>query len=372
MIKKQTLLAKYISKLGRLLLVLVLLVVSANLEIKTTEAASITTFSDTMSRLKASTLSNHDIRFVTPTGVDASTDTITLTFSAGFTMGTFALLNFDLNVSASSSCTSFGTAKTLATSAAAGVWGIGQSGQVVTLTAPTNATTGEITAGRCVQVLIGSGASTGGAGAIQITNGSIGSSDTVAIAGVFGDTGTAAVEIISNDQITVSATVDPTITFTLIDASSADNAIGFGSLSSASAKYANAASTGSGSDVTAVNMTVATNATTGYVLSYSGDTLKSGSDSIAVATITADADGTPGTAQFATGYTASGGSTVVTAYANGSNNWSYVANTTTTIVSRTTPTNTETIAGHYLANIGGSTPAGSYSTTITYIATGTF
>jgi hypothetical protein len=119
-------------------------------------------------------------------------------------------------------------------------------------------------------------------------------------------------------------------------------------------------------------MTVATNASSGYVLSYTGALLTSGSDTIAAATITGDADGTPGTPQFATGYTTSGSSTIVTSYANASNNWDFTAGATTTIVSRTTPTNTETIGGHYLVNIGGATPAGAYSTVLTYIATGTF
>lgn len=359
---------KYRKNIARAML-MVLFVASSQFYVSTAQAASITGASDTMSRLKASTASNHTIQFVTPTGLGAG-QSITVTFSAGFT-GVASIVFDDVDFATAATCTGFSD-RTLAASPATTTFGVTSSGQVVTILSGT----GTITAGHCVQIEIGTNATFGTTGTNQVSNGAIGSSDTIAIGGTFGDTGTMSVDIITNDQITVQATVDPTITFTLIDSSSSDNTIGFGSLTSGAARYATAAGTyttgGSASDVSAVTMTVATNASSGYVLSYNGATLTSGADTIAVATITGDADGTPGTAQFATGYTASGGSTVATAYANGSNNWSYVASTTTTIVSRTTPTNTETIGGHYLANIGGATPAGAYSTIITYIATGTF
>ncbi len=352
------------------LAIVAFLAVSMQLSPLTAQAASLTSMSDTMSRLKASTASNHTIQFVTPTGV-GSGQTITLTFSSGFT-GVSSIAFGDVDLASAASCSGFSD-KTLAASPSGATWGVSSSGQVVTITSGT----GTIAATNCVQIEIGTNATFGTTGTNQISNGAIGSNDTVALSvGSGADTGTIAVEVISNDQITVQATVDPTITFTLIDATSTDNTIGFGSLLTGSARYATANGTytagGSGSDTSAVTMTIATNASGGYVLSYLGDTLKSGSDSIAAATFTGDADGTPGTAQFATGYTASGGSTVATAYDNSSNNWSFVANTTTTIVSRTTPTSTETIGGHYLANIAGNTPAGAYSTIITYIATGTY
>ncbi len=351
-------------------LLIVLLVVFSQIQPNSAQAVSVTSASDTMSRLKASTASNHEIKFVTPSGV-ASGGIITFVFSAGFTgIGSLVGADFDFAENSGSVCTGGSwTEKSVVTSSpSSSQFSIAGSSQTVTLTSGGASAT--ITAGRCVRLRIGTNATdtTGsGPGSNQITNGAIGSADTITIGGSFGDSGTIAIDIISNDQVVVTATVDPTITFTIDD-----NAIGFGTLTTGAARYANAGATGSGSDTTAVNLTVATNASGGYVLSYNGATLTSGADTIAVATITGDADGTPGSAQFATGYTASGGSTVVTAYDNASNNWSYVASTTTTIVSRTTPTNTETITAHYLANIAGNTPAGSYSTTINYIATGTF
>ncbi len=367
--QKNNYLQKYGKTAAKISLV-ALLIVSMQIGPRSAQAASVTQFSDTMSRLKASTAANHEIKFVTPSGV-ASGGIITLTFSAGFTgIGSLVGADFDFAEGNSGTCSSATfTEKSVVTSGgSSSQFNIAGSGQVVTITSGGGSAT--ITAGRCVRLRIGTNATdtTGtGPGSNQITNGAIGSSDTIAIAGSFGDTGTAAVDIISDDQVVVTATVDPTITFTIDD-----NAIGFGTLGTGAARYATANAAGSGSDSTAVNLTVATNASSGYFLSYNGATLTSGGDNIDPATITGDADGTPGTEQFATSYTASGGSTVVTTYDNASNNWNFVASTTTTVVSRTTPTNTETIAAHYLANIGGATPAGSYSTTLTYIATGSF
>ncbi len=359
---------KYFQMTVRVLLVIIL-VLSFQIAPLKAQAAQVTSLSDIMSRLKASTASNHEIKFVTPTGVTAG-QTIILTFSAGFTNVTNIVhTDIDFAEGDSSNCsTATFTEKTLAASPSGATWGAdGDSSTTVTLTSGT----GTVTAGRCVRIKIGTNATSQTTGSNQISNGAIGSSDTVAISGTFGDSGTLAVDIISDDQVVVTATVDPTITFTI-----SDNAIGFGSLSSSAARWANGAATGSSSDTSAHNLTVATNAASGYVLSYNGATLTSGSNTISVASITDDADGTQGTEQFAMGFSVDQSSTVATGYDHnatpGNRDWTFVASTTTTIVSRTTPTNTETISAYYLANIGGATEAGSYSTTITYIATGTF
>jgi hypothetical protein len=120
-------------------------------------------------------------------------------------------------------------------------------------------------------------------------------------------------------------------------------------------------------------MTVATNATGGYIVSYNGATLTSGSDTINVASLTDNADGNPGTEEFGLSIATNGDATITSGYAYaGTPDWTWVASTTTTIISETVPTATETFSMHYLANITGATEAGSYSTTATYIATATF
>ncbi len=335
------------------------------------QAAAVTSLRDTLSRLKASTLANHTVEFVTPTGVDASTDTITLTFQT-FTMGTFAVANVDLAVDNDSGCNGPWTDKTLAAAAAAGTWGAAQAGQVITLTAPTDAASGEIAASRCVQIEIGSNATNQAAGSTQITNPAAGAY-TVTIGGAFGDSGTLTVRVIADEQVAVTATVDPTLTFTVDD-----NAIGFGTLSTSTGRWATADATGgnasAGSTPTAANvLTVATNAQSGYAITYNGATMTSGSNTIGVASITSDSDGTPGSEQFAISASTDGNATIASGYARGANSsWNFVAGTTTTLVSETIATATETISVSYLANIANVTEAGSYSTTITYIATAVF
>jgi len=165
-------------------------------------------------------------------------------------------------------------------------------------------------------------------------------------------------------------------TFWLFDSitlSISDTTIGFGDLTSANARYANEASTGSDSKVSAHTITVNTAADNGYILTYNGPLLTSGSDTISAATITNDDDGTPGTEQFGLGITTAGDCTIASEYTAATPaEYKFVASTTTTICSETGPTTDEVISAYYISNIGSETEAGSYSTDITYIMTATF
>lgn len=173
----------------------------------------------------------------------------------------------------------------------------------------------------------------------------------------------------NNDSCWSSAS----ITFSIDDAS-----IGFGALTTANARFATGDTLGSNTDTTyATRMNVTTTGSTGLLISYFGDLLKSGSNDINAANITNDADGAPGTTEaFGLGVAVSGASTVATGYDHnataGNRDWNYVANTTTTIVSDTTNVTNENIDVYYLNNITSTTASGNYSTTITYIVTGTF
>ena len=63
---------------------------------------------------------------------------------------------------------------------------------------------------------MGTAATTGGTGsASTITNGAVDDDDTITIGGGFGDTGVITVDIIDDDQVTVTATVNQTMTFDL-------------------------------------------------------------------------------------------------------------------------------------------------------------
>lgn len=337
------------------------------------QAASVTSLRAVFDRLKTGVDSEGiTLTFVTPTGIQTGgADTITLTFSSDFVLAAEAAANFDIGLGDSGTCsTATYTDEIVALSPSATDWGVDVTGQVITLSPETDDV---LTAGFCFKVEMGNDATTGGTGAVStVANGAIDDDDTIAIGGGFGDTGTLAVDIITEDQVNVTATVDPTITFSV-----SDTTIGFGSLSSTAARFATGDTLGSGSDSAAAHtLAVATNAASGYVLSYNGATLTSGGNTIDVAAITNDADGTQSIEEFALGISTNGSSTVATGYDHnavaGSRDWAFVAGTTTTIISRTTPTNTETVSAFYLSNIAGNTEAGSYSTNITYIATGTF
>jgi hypothetical protein len=158
----------------------------------------------------------------------------------------------------------------------------------------------------------------------------------------------------------------PTITFSVSDSS-----LQFGALSPSGARYATT-SGGSGSSTVAHTIDASSNATNGYTLTYYGDTLKSGSNSVTPATISGDIDGSPGSSQFAIAVSTNGGATIPSAYDQTSNNWKFLANTTETIASTTGATSTETFSVRYLSNISPTTAAGQYSTSITYVLTGNF
>jgi hypothetical protein len=146
-------------------------------------AAALTSVSDSQLTLKVSTLSDHTFQFVTPTGLAAG-QTITITFPLGYNMGTFSVNNIDLATSTSATCSGF-TDALLSTSASGNTWGVAQSGQTITFTSGT----ATIPANRCVQIEIGSNATSQAAGASQITNPATPGQYSVDLAGTLGDTG---------------------------------------------------------------------------------------------------------------------------------------------------------------------------------------
>jgi len=322
------------------------------------QAAAITSASDTMSSSKVSALSNHEIKFISPTGAAVS-QTVTITFPAGFTMGTFALLNFD--VATAATCGGAFTERTVATTAGVGTWGAAQAAQVVTLTAPTDVV--HLAATNCLRVRIGNNAVTGGAGANQITNPSAAGSNAITIAGTFTDTGTITVQILTDDQVAISSTVAQTMSFSL-----GANTLALGTLSTTAVV--------SGSHT----LTVATNAASGMVVAVTGATLTAGTN-----TITACAAGctsTVGTKQFGINLVANtapsvglavSGSAPIGAAATGyatANSFRFV--TGETIASSAAGINSSVFTISYITNISGATEAGSYTATLTYTATSTF
>lgn len=170
---------------------------------------------------------------------------------------------------------------------------------------------------------------------------------------------------ISNEAI---STVIQSISFSVNT-----NAVGFGSLTNATSRYATGDGAGSSGTIAAHTLAVATNATNGYSVTYSGPQFSTASHSISGATITADIDGTPGTEQFALSASTDGGPTIPSAYQYTSQNWNYIPNTQTTIAYKTSVAlSTESIYAYYLANIAPTTTAGLYNTVLTYTTTANF
>ncbi len=328
--------------------------------------------SDSMSRLGSSTAvdvpSDHTIQFVTPTGV-ASTETIVVTFPSDFDgsshpNGALEFGDVDLLVGGTN-CG--GASQTLVGGAPNdGEWSAVFSGtQNRILTITSGGSSSIVDAGSAVCIKIGQNA-TGGTANSQYINPTTTGAKTISLeAGV--DTGDIVVSIIENDVVIITARVNETISFALNDYE-----VGFGTLSIANARYATGTQPyGSDTLASAHTMSVATNGSSGYDLTYKGATLTSGSNTIDAATITGDADGVPGSEQFAISFSRSTDATIVPAYLQPTN-YSFVPNAETQIAYETAPTATETITAYYLANISGLTPAGTYSTAITYVASANF
>lgn len=348
------------------------LVVSAvGFQTSTVFALSLTSLSDNMSRLQASTAANHEIKFVTPSGGGvAAGETITLTFSADFT-GVSGILFSDVDFATgnSNNCTSATfTEQTLAATPSGATWGLASSGSVITLTSGT----GTVTADRCVRFKIGTNATNQTTGVNQISNGAADDDDTVSIAGTFGDTGTISVDIIADDQVDVTATVSPSITFSI-----SQTAIDFGTLSAADDIFATAGA-GSGGNTSAATIAhtliAGTNATSGYVIYLLGATLTSGAN-----TITAPAGpgtSTVGSEQFGLHIADGGGGSGITVdsqYGTSSQyGWGATGSTQDNIASASGATASNTFNATYVGNIGSSTEAGAYTTTLTYTATATY
>jgi hypothetical protein len=164
-------------------------------------------------------------------------------------------------------------------------------------------------------------------------------------------------------QITVTASVDETLTFTLMTA-----AVALGSLTTST--------TGTGVST----MTVGTNGSTGYSVGYSGNTLTSGTNTITAMSspsastmnskqfgINLMANTTPSIGSAVTG---TGSGTPQTGYATAN---TFKFNPAGDVVAAATaPTNTNVFTTSYIANIDASTAAGAYSTVLTYTATANF
>jgi hypothetical protein len=328
------------------------------LPIQFAHAASITAAFDTMSNLTVSATSSHAINFVTPTGANQNTDAIVITFPAdfNFTSKTIGTVSFTHGAS-----TGLENTETLAASPSATAWGAvfsGTQNRILTLTAPTDGTGAAVVAPGDKLIITYNGTNS--------INATTPGSYTIAISGSFGDAGDITVNVLSNSQVSITATVPQSLTFSV-----SDNSISFGSLSAVAARHASGTANGQSTEVEAHNLIVGTNAANGYTMTVAGNTLTSGANTI-TAIGSSNTASSVGTEQFGMRMTASGGSGAVSApYAAAGFALDTAAFPDIVATASGSSANT-TYSARYIANITSNTEAGSYTSTLTYVATANF
>ena len=291
----------------------------SNLFIASAQAATITPISDTMSNQTISASATNNFSFDAVSGIPAS-GTVTITFPSGFSA-----------ISTSSATSSMSGAT------------FSVSGNVITVTNGSTA----VTAGTTVTI-----------SGITATNPSTASSSTtqyiITVSDSGGDSASIAVAIVTSSQVSVTATINPTITFSI-----SSNSINFGVLTTASVT------------TESNTLTLSTNAGSGASISIQ-DT-RAGLYNIAHAYTIHSNTTTLAAGSEGYGVNASSSSlTVQSPFSGTGDSVGAITTSTQTIASVTAPVNNSTTTVNYLASISNITPSGPYSDTITYIATGTF
>lgn len=335
-------------------------------------AAQYTGVKDTMSTQAISTTATHVVN-ATFVGGDtfAAGETLTVDFvDADFTLnaiGNWQTADFTFNDGTSRTVTAVSSVSGTPPTCTAGVNNVGITINTTTNNFIIEACSTYTTSGANPSIIFTiNGTTASGTGTMTNKNADVENSQ-FSITGSNGDTASGALVVETNDVVNITATVAPTLTF-----SNDDAAIGFATLTTGAARYANAGATGSASRTTAHTMAIGTNATTGYTLTYNGATLTSGAATITAADINGDADGTPGSSQFALAGTETGDGAMSTDYNAVTPNWDFVPSTTTTIATASGVVTSSSIAMEYIANIPASQTAGSYATNLTYVVTGNF
>jgi hypothetical protein len=356
------------------LLLLTILIVALFLEfvpLSFLQAATYQNAKDTMTRLKVSTTADHKVVFQLPAGVtfDASgtLDYLRVDFphTSAFTQsGTWATSDFTFND---------GTARTInAVAQGAGVIDVTCTNGANNVGVAIDTTNHIFTIKPC-----GSSYTASGAGATitfeifgtspngTLTNPSSAGSYKVDLAMcdetsgcgttfVSSHTGALAVAIITDDQVVVSATVDPTITFTL-----STNSINLGTLSTSSVSTAS------------MTAQTQTNAPNGYSATVVEDgNLRFGSNDIDDVT---DGEVTAGSEEYGLATSDSGQQIIQDTNCPAAPfNASAITSTPQTFGGETTGPVNETVTLCFAASITGTTVAGTYQHTLTLISTGQF
>jgi hypothetical protein len=165
-------------------------------------AASITSASDTLESSAPGAASNHTIAFTIPMGMLAN-QTILLTFPGAFSLANIDEDDVDILVNGNSSST--------AGTNGAGTWGVATTTTTIEFTAPNDM---GVSSSSAITIRIGSSSVDFGIGNAKIINpSSTTTTYEILIGGSMQDSGSVRVAIV--DQVTVSANVNTSLTFTV-------------------------------------------------------------------------------------------------------------------------------------------------------------
>jgi hypothetical protein len=341
--------------------------------------ADLTNVKDTLSDSRPSIGANHTIVFTLSVANNIiENDTIAVTFPAGFNLTSVVYTDVDLSASGSGEQTIVGATPNTTQ------WGAAVSGQVLTFTAPSTAST-YIGGGETVTIEIGTNATAGVTGTNQIVNPTAASyTINITAAGASSETGALVVAIISG--VTVSATIAESLTFAIAGVNdtlctqdgaatavtTTATAVPFGTMNANTFKKG------------CQTLTLNTNAGDGYSLtSQETDQLtNAGSQTIAdttcdtgTCTETTSAAWATASANHGLGHTCVGLDCVAT-YSSGSNfrQFASIADSETAVqmMASSSPVTNSTSTVVYKISVSGSQPSGDYTNVVVYIATAQF
>ena len=333
------------------------------------QAAPHTVISDQLSRLEVSLNANHTITFTLASAWDAG-EALVLDFVNGDGFDTTGFANteaedYDITWDA--------VEQTLVASGGCSVAAL----EIEVTTVDTTNDTFTLTrcsgdassaANAVVVIEIGTNATTPGAGDDQINNATSAGSKTVSLTGpTSGDSGQFAIPIMDSDQVTVTATVDPTISSDLTPGG-APYTCALGTLSDAAVNGCEITNTVSTNATSGYNTTIVENGNlcspsvavcTNNIDDTSGGTIVAGTEEYGVST--SDTDATGITADY--DEVACGGAT---------ENASAITGTAQIYADEIGAVASDATKLCFAASIIATTPSGSYSHITTHITTGNF
>jgi len=296
-----------------------------------TNAAVVGNPKDTLTREAVSTAANHSITFIATSGIDIG-DTVTLDFESGFNIASVVLADVTIGGNAPASAT--------------------VSSQLLTITADADTI---VTAGNTATIVITNN---------HITNPGSAGDYFITIGGNFGDTGKIAVPILTSDRISITGDIAYTITFALSATTCTLNTLTTGGIGSCGPfTYTVGTTAGSGYSVTIQDVGDGTTTSGLYKGAAPTDLIAS-----TTATLVAGAEG-----YGVQGAINTGAQTIAATYLKTSNDVGGLNRTATTISSYNTATPANQITNVTVkAAIAAGTFGGTYSDTLTFLATGNF